>query len=198
MSFWDERFASEDYIYGEAPNAWVAACTDAFPAGGRVLSLGEGEGRNAVHLARHGLQVTALDGSAQGLAKLARLAARHDLAITPWHAMLPEVELGTASWDGVLNIYCHLPPPVRAALYPKLREALRPGGVFVAELFSPAQLAHESGGPREEAMLVTLAELVTAFPGWVQEQALETTVELDEGSYHQGPAAVTRVVFRKP
>ena len=59
---WDERYSSDDYVYGTAPNDFLVSVADRLP-GGRVLCLGEGEGRNAVWLAQRGLEVTAVDGT---------------------------------------------------------------------------------------------------------------------------------------
>ena len=67
---WDARYASQDYFYGTAPNDFLAA--HAGMIDGPVLSLAEGEGRNAVFLARRGLQVRGVDSSAVGLASEGR------------------------------------------------------------------------------------------------------------------------------
>ena len=50
--------------------------------GAKVLDLGCGDGRNAIPLARAGLNVTALDISEAGILKLSTLAEREGLAIT--------------------------------------------------------------------------------------------------------------------
>jgi len=60
--FWNTRYAAEYFVYGEAPNAFLAEVCAQIPAG-PVLCLAEGEGRNAVHLARRGHRVTAVDQS---------------------------------------------------------------------------------------------------------------------------------------
>ena len=72
--FWNQRYGTQQYIYGETPNAFVAEIASQIPAG-PVLCLAEGEGRNAVHLATLGHRVTAVDQSDVGLSKARRLAA---------------------------------------------------------------------------------------------------------------------------
>ena len=62
--FWNPRFAAGEYVYGTDANAFLREEAHRLPAGGRVLSLGEGEGRNAVFLASQGWQVTGVDASA--------------------------------------------------------------------------------------------------------------------------------------
>lgn len=66
-SFWDYRYASQNYGYGTAPTAFVAA-PNAFVAAmaaqipvGPVRCLAEGEGRNAVFFAQLGHAVTTVD-----------------------------------------------------------------------------------------------------------------------------------------
>ena len=59
---WNERFASPDYVYGTAPNDFLAEHAGLLK--GPVLSLCEGEGRNGVFLASRGLEVLGVDGSA--------------------------------------------------------------------------------------------------------------------------------------
>lgn len=73
---WDERYAEPGFAYGTAPNDFLAQNVERLPAGGDVLSLAEGEGRNAVFLAQRGFRITAVDGSAVGLEKARQLAAR--------------------------------------------------------------------------------------------------------------------------
>jgi len=53
--FWDARFAESGYAYGTEPNDFLCAVLSDLPdrsRGGDALSLCEGEGRNAVFLAR--------------------------------------------------------------------------------------------------------------------------------------------------
>ncbi|MBO9541559.1 class I SAM-dependent methyltransferase [bacterium] len=197
-TFWNERFSQDTYVYGEAPNTFVADQAHLLPSGSRVLSLGEGEGRNATYLAAQGAVVTALDSSAAGFEKLRRLAEQRGVAV---EAILGDVtthDLGTERWDAILNIYCHLPSSARGPLYEAIRRALKPGGLFMTEQFSPEQLAYQSGGPKDPDMLMTLAELSSAFEGWEVLVAREEVIHLDEGPFHQGAAAVTRFIARKP
>lgn len=63
---WDERYSAEEYAYGKAPNKFLEVHYKVIPKG-KVLSLAEGEGRNAVFLAKQGYSVTAVDASQVGL-----------------------------------------------------------------------------------------------------------------------------------
>ena len=72
---WDQRFATEDFIFGQQPNEYLRAQAALLRPGSRALCVADGEGRNSVWLARQGLQVDAFDISAVGVAKARRLAA---------------------------------------------------------------------------------------------------------------------------
>ena len=59
---WDERYSAEKYAYGTTPNDFLLEKVNCIPRG-KVLSLAEGEGRNAVFLAKQGYSVTAVEAS---------------------------------------------------------------------------------------------------------------------------------------
>jgi hypothetical protein len=61
--FWDKRFADEGLAYGAAVNDFLREVAERFPAGGKIVCLAEGEGRNAIFLAQQGHAVTAVDFS---------------------------------------------------------------------------------------------------------------------------------------
>jgi len=192
MSMWDERFAGERYVYGTRPNAWLASVAGRLRAGSRILSLGEGEGRNAVWLAQQGHRVEAVDGSAVGLAKAQRLAAERGVALATTVADLAAYRPEPKSWDAVILIFLHLPPPLRAAVHAGAEAALVPGGRLVVEAFTPRQLALSSGGPRQAELLYEVATLRADFPVITWEELREEEIELDEGPLHRGRAAVVR------
>ena len=197
-AFWDNKFRPDGYTYGEAPNAFLADHVRAFPVNGEMLGLGEGEGRNAVFLAEQGFRMTAVDLSKRGLKKLEDLAAARGVSVEAVEHDLGSFEFGRDRWDGIYNIYCHLPPELRAVLYARIQGALRPGGVFLTEQFAKDQLRYDSGGPKDEQLLLDVVELQQAFSGYeVVYAAWEPTI-LDEGPLHRGLASVTRFVVRKP
>lgn len=194
MSQWDDRFSSPDYVYGTEPNRWLRAQSGVIRPGGRVLSLGEGEGRNAVWLAGQGFQVDAVDGSAVGLAKARRLAAERGVALRTEVADLDAYQPEAGAYDALVLIFVHLPPALRARVHAAGAAALRPGGVVIVEAFTPRQLGRGSGGPRQADLLAEVSTLRGDFPSvewWVLEEA---EVQLDEGPLHRGAAAVVRGV----
>lgn len=195
---WDQRYAGEGYAYGTEPNDFLVAMADRLPAGGRVLCLGEGEGRNAVWLARRGFAVTGVDASAVGLAKARRLAGAAGVAIETVHADLAGLDLGESCWDAVVSIFCHLPLPLRRRVHAGVVRALAPGGVFLLEAYTPAQLSLATGGPPDVALMMNLAELRAELAPLVIEHGLELERDIHEGLYHHGRGAVVQVLARRP
>ena len=53
-TFWDQRYAGEELVYGEASNEFLAGMADRLPVRGQALDIGAGEGRNALFLASRG------------------------------------------------------------------------------------------------------------------------------------------------
>jgi SAM-dependent methyltransferase len=193
---WDQRFAVPDYVYGTEPNAFVAAMAGEIPAG-PVLCLAEGEGRNAVHLAQLGHAVTAVDQSAVGLAKAARLAAARGVPLTTVVADLASYAIAPAAWSGIVSTFAHLPPPLRRAVHANVVAGLRPGGVFILEAYTPAQLALGTGGPKDAELCLTLAGLRPELAGLEFVVARECERNVIEGTGHTGRGAVVQVVARR-
>ena len=193
---WDKRYSEPDYVYGEDPNTFLAAVADQIPPG-PVLSLGEGEGRNAAFLAGLGHAVTAVDQSAVGLAKATRLAAARGVTIHTVQADLAHFVIEPGVWAGIVSISCHLPSPIRVPLHRAVVAGLRPGGVFVLEAYTPAQLGRGTGGPENPDMMPTLADLRRELPGLDFTHAAEVERDITEGRYHTGRAAVVQIVARR-
>lgn len=191
-AFWDERFSGPQLAYGEAPNDFLVEVTARLPRG-RALSLGEGEGRNAMHLARQGYAVTALDASSAGLARARARAEAAGLRIETVHTDLSTYALEPASWDVIVSVFCHLPMPLRRAVHRAAAKGLRPGGAFVLEAYTPAQLAHGTGGPKDVSLLYTLDDLREDLAGLSFEIAVEKEREIHEGVLHNGMSAVVQV-----
>ncbi len=194
---WDERFAGEEYLYGTAPNRWLEAQAARFKPGSRILSLGEGEGRNGVWLATQGHRVEAVDGSSVGLEKARRLAAARGVMIQTNVAELDQFLPAPGAYDALVLIFVHLPPPLRAVVFPRAQAALAPGGVILLEVFTPRQLAFNSGGTRQVEALYEPEAVRLAFPGITWEVLREEEIDLDEGPLHRGKAAVLRGLGRR-
>lgn len=192
-SFWDSRYGQDDYAYGIEPNDFLRAEAGRIPPG-RVLCLAEGEGRNAVYLAGLGYQVTAVDYSIEGLRKAERLARARGLAIELVHADLADYAPPAGAFSGVVSIWAHLPLPVRRQVHGQMRTTLTVGGCLLVEAYTPAQLAHGTGGPRDVSMLYTLDAVRAELSGLDLVVAREVEREVHEGEFHDGRSATLQVV----
>ena len=195
-AFWNSRYAVAHYVYGEPANAFVAAMAPQIPRG-PVLCLAEGEGRNAVHLAALGYRVTAVDQSDVGLAKARRLAKTRGVEIDTVTADLGNYDISPNAWAGIIATFAHLPPPVRREVHARAVRGLQPGGVFLLEAYTPAQLALGTGGPKSPELLMTLASLREELAGLDFLVAQEIERDVIEGDYHQGRGAVVQVLARR-
>lgn len=195
--FWNERYANPHYIYGTKPNDHVAAMAGQIPAG-PVLCLAEGEGRNAVFLAARGHAVTAVDLSAEGIAKAVALAAASGVTLTTHVADLAAFSITPATWSGIVATWAHLPQPLRRNVHAAVVAGLKPGGVFILEAYTPAQIAYGTGGPQDPALCMTLADLREELAGLELLVARECERDVHEGTGHTGRAAVVQIFGRKP
>ena len=193
---WDRRYSTETYAFGTEPNDFLVEVAPLIPLG-RVLCLAEGEGRNAVWLAAKGYEVTAVDASAPGLAKAEALARARGVRIAAVKTDLADCVIRPGSWAGIVAIFAHLPPQLRRSVHRAAAKGLVPGGVFVLEAFTPAQVACGTGGPSQPELLYRLGDLIDDLEGLELVIGRELERELLEGVYHTGRSAVVQVLARR-
>jgi SAM-dependent methyltransferase len=193
---WDARYNTEEYVYGTAPNDFLKENYQQIPKG-KVLCLAEGEGRNAVFLAKQGYEVTAVDSSEVGLNKAQKLADENGVNITTVHADLAKYELGTEKWDGIVSIFCHLPKKIHEDLHMRVVNALKHQGIFLLEAYRPEQLELGTGGPPVKAMMMTEDDLTDELDGLHFLLIQEIEREVHEGSLHNGLGAVVQLIARR-
>jgi cyclopropane fatty-acyl-phospholipid synthase-like methyltransferase len=192
---WDQRYAVDEYIYGTEPNSFLAEHAGMLK--NPVLSLAEGEGRNAVFLASLGLEVHAVDGSNVGLAKAQALARSRGVEIQTEVADLGVFEPAANYYGSVVSIFAHLPSAIREKLYPLVEQCLKPGGIILLEAYSKDQLARDTGGPKDADMLMTQSKIEGEFPHCEPILLCELEREVCEGIYHTGVASVVQFIGRK-
>lgn len=194
---WDQRYDTSEYVYGTAPNDFLASVVGKIPRG-RTLCIAEGEGRNAVFLAEHGHDVVAIDASAVGLDKAVRLARERGVVIETQVADLAEFDIEPGSWDAIVSIFAHVPPAIRKPLHRKIVKGLRPGGMLVLEAYTPEQIRLGTGGPPVAEMTMSLQDLRVELEGLGFRHAAELQRDVVEGKYHTGEGAVVQVIAVKP
>ena len=195
---WQKRFAATDYVFGEAPNAFLARQQSLLPKSGKALAVADGEGRNGVWLAEQGLDVLSLDFSSNAQAKARALAAKRGVQITTELADLLTYRWPTAAYDVIAAVFIQIMGPTdRARVFAGIAQALKPGGLLLLEGYTPKQIQYGTGGPKEPENMYTQHLLEQAFAGFKERRIDEYDVELREGSGHGGMSAVIDLVARK-
>ncbi|MCA9088150.1 MAG: class I SAM-dependent methyltransferase [Planctomycetaceae bacterium] len=192
---WNQRYAGDEFVYGTEPNSFLVEHAGRLT--GPVLSLAEGEGRNAVYLASLGLDVLGVDSSDVGLAKAQALADSRGVTIRTEVADLETFEPAENAYGAVVSIWAHLPSRIRSRLYPLLERSLKPGGIILLEAYTVDQLARETGGPKDADMLLTRSKIEREFPNLETVLLREIDREVQEGSYHAGLSSVVQFIGRK-
>lgn len=105
---------------------------------GRALDLGCGEGRDAIHLARRGYSVTAVDISAVGLAKLGADAKKEGVPVECQQVDVRSFPFQTLRFDVIVarTILDHLPQTDARKLADKMTTALAHNGLLFTTVFT--------------------------------------------------------------
>jgi SAM-dependent methyltransferase len=197
---WDQRYNEEGFAYGSDPNDFLKSEYFRIPQGGRVLCLAEGEGRNAVFLAKQGYAVTAIDQSSVGLEKAKNHAIENGVEISTIVADLANYDLGSEIWDGIVSISAHVPPGLRKKLHGQVVNSLNKGGVFILEAYTERHIEMDGIGgppPSQKEMFMSLKELKSELNGLDFAFGAEVERNISEGKYHQGESAVVQIVACK-
>jgi len=198
FKMWETRFSGDDYLFGTAPNAFLASCRDLLPKQGRALSIADGEGRNGVFLAECGLSVLSVDFSPTAQAKANRLAAARGVTIETERA-----DLLDWSWPSDLDViagifFQFVEPEQRPGVFRAIRDALKPGGLLLIQGYRPKQLVYKTGGPSRAESLYTRELLEDAFGDFDNLSIREHDSEIVEGSGHAGMSALIDLIGWKP
>ena len=115
-----------------SPNAFLVEVVKGIKPGGRALDVGAGMGRNALHLASLGWDVTGIDLSAQGLAIMKANAEKAGLKVKAVKTSYVDFDFGRERWDLVVMILSWAPVEDIGFLA-RLKASVRPGGHIVFE-----------------------------------------------------------------
>lgn len=151
---WDARWADGSYTARPEHSPFLDRWLGHVPRG-RALDLACGTGRNALHLARQGFDVTAIDVSGVAIER-ARAAAEAEGLDIAWRvADLDEVDLG-GPWDLVTVIRYRNP-----GLWPRVAASLSPRGWVLVEHHMRTSLP--AAGPSSDTFRLAPQELLAAF-----------------------------------
>ena len=194
---WNDRFSDKTYLYGTEPNDFLKEKHHHIPAKGRVLCIGEGEGRNAVYLAQQGYEVTALDASIVGLEKTKQLAQQKNVNVKTQHIDLAHYEFTPNHWDAVVSIFCHLPPQLRQKVHQAIPLTLKSNGVMLLEAYRPPQLELGTGGPKDPALFYSYEMIANDLQALTPLFLASVMRHIKEGVGHDGLSATVQFVGQK-
>lgn len=200
-AFWSERYRSvgEDYLFGTAPSRFLASRAELLGGLGDVLTVADGEGRNAVWLAEQGCRVTATEISPVALEKAARLARGRHVEVNFVQADLLDWAWPEAAFDAVVGVFIQfVGPGERQALFTGMKQTVRPGGLLLLHGYTPKQLDYRTGGPSAVENLYTSALLRESFADWEILELREYEETITEGAGHSGLSALIDLVARRP
>jgi SAM-dependent methyltransferase len=196
---WEGRFSVADYIFGTAPNYFLASCKPLLPRSGRALAVADGEGRNGVWLAEQGLDVLSIDFSPSAQHKARALAKERGVTVAVERADVHNWGYPEATFDVVVEILTQFSSPAeRAQKWAGMRRTLKPGGLLIIQGYTPEQLRYGTGGPKQVENLYTPTMLEEAFGDFRDLSIVEETREIHEGTQHSGMSAVINLTGRKP
>jgi SAM-dependent methyltransferase len=182
---WDKRYR-EQGVESRTPHAFLTGLASVLPRKGRALDVAGGSGRNAIWLARHGLDVTLVDISREGLA-----LARSEAAAAGVHLELALSDLETeplpaGPFDVVFSANF-----LRRALFAEFPRVLAPGGLLV---FVQPTRKNLERNPRPPApFLLDDAELPRLIQGLEIEAYEEAWFPSSDGQRHEA-----HLLARKP
>lgn len=154
---WEERYATQEYVYGKEPTEFLRENVELLPKG-KALVLAMGEGRNAVFLAQKGFEVEGCDISTHALEKARRLAQERGVSLKAFQADLEDYQLPRQTYDVVTCFYY-----LQRDLIPQMKKALKPGGVIIMETYTKDNLKYGFNGPKNPEYLLDTNELLRLF-----------------------------------
>ena len=188
-AYWDDRFQAPAYAYGEAPNDFLRWAAPQVKLG-KAVSLCEGEGRNAVFLAKMGFEVTAVDFSRVGLNKAKALADLHKVNLNCVVADMKDFVLANNAWDLVVSVFAQPDADIRRRLYAQLGLSLKPGGAFILESKVNGEGPAANRYPGLDTLVQDIQPLEVSFSNQGER-------ELNEGSYHVGLHTTAQILAFK-
>ena len=133
---WDNRYRSNEYVYGTEPNAFYKQALNEYKLRGKILLPAEGEGRNAVYAAKRGMEVVAFDISEEGKKKALQLAKKENVPIRYEVGNFLSMGLVKEKFDAAALIFAHFPPNVLSFYHQKIASMIKAEGFVILEGFS--------------------------------------------------------------
>lgn len=197
-NFWDEVYAETHYVFGTAPNAFLASQQALLKPGQRALAVADGEGRNGVWLAEQGLDVLSVEYSVPAVKKARKLAQERGVTLAFEVADVLNWNWPQQAYDVVAAIFVQFAAPEqRTRLFAHMQAALKPGGLLILQGYTPKQITYKTGGPSAVENMYTTALLRDAFAEMNIVHLAEHEEFISEGTKHHGMSALIDMVAVK-
>ncbi|HMC12856.1 MAG TPA: class I SAM-dependent methyltransferase [Gallionellaceae bacterium] len=195
---WDERYSTEDYIFGTEPNVFLVSQRHLLKPGMSCLAVADGEGRNGVWLAQNGLQVLSVEASPVALQKAQKLATQRGVTVGFEQTDLAQWQWGENRFDVVAAIFIQFAPPALCEqMFGHIKRCLKPGDLLLLQGYTPRQLEYGTGGPPVAENMYTGDLLRAAFGDMQILHLREHDDVVHEGNGHHGMSALIDMAARK-
>ncbi|GAB3044154.1 class I SAM-dependent methyltransferase [Virgibacillus ainsalahensis] len=194
---WDSSFSDEDFVYGERENVFIHDMRDLIPDHSKVGCFAEGEGRNAVYLAKLGHDITTYDQSTIGLEKTKKLASQNHVDVETVMIDLTNEKVKTNQFDAAIMVFGHVPKTDQPFLLENMIDSVKPGGYVIFEVYSKDQLEYQTGGPPSLDMLYDPVEILDWINNYKCIHFYYGEAIRDEGKRHVGLGHVIQAVIKK-
>lgn len=194
---WDNSFSDEDFVYGEKENVFIHEKSGIIPVQSNIGCFAEGEGRNAVYLAKLGHDVTAYDQSKIGLEKTKTLARKNNVSVETVAIDLTKEKVKADQFDAAIMVFGHVPKQEQEFLIKNMVDSVKSGGYVIFEVYSEAQLNYQTGGPQNLDMLYHPTEILDWISDYKCLHFYYGEAMRNEGKRHVGLGHVIQVVIKK-
>ncbi|MDQ0174997.1 class I SAM-dependent methyltransferase [Bacillus chungangensis] len=194
---WNKFFNSKEYMYGEEPNVFIQQQAFRLEKCQKVIAFAEGEGRNAVFLAKRGHKITAIDYADSGLQKTKKLAQKYAVDVRTKKVDLLVDSVPSEKYDAAIMVFGHFHRDAQKMIFKKMKNAIKPKGIIMLEVYSKDQLNYGTGGPANLDMLYEPKDILTWCEGHEVIHFFYGEQERVEGKAHTGLAHVIQLVLRK-
>ena len=198
---YDSRYAGKELYWGSKPSAIcdrvieLVCPTDGFRP--KLLDLGCGEGRNAIHFAKNGFEVVGIEASNAGLETMQHRARELGVEILGIQADMLTYEIDD-EYDVIFSTGTlhYLPPDIRDARFAHFKAVTRPNGVNVHSVFVAKPFIPESPDAEPTAHSFKSGELLTYYWDWKILHCAENIFDCNSsGVPHRH--ACNRIIARK-
>lgn len=194
---WDEQYEENQFTYGKTVNAFIKEKNDLFPSNSKIACFAEGEGRNAVHLAKLGHQVTAYDISSVGLKHAHLLADENNVTIETIEADLTKDNSISELYDGAIMVFGQIGKAKQETFFSNMIDSVKPDGYIMLEVYSEVQLNYHTGGPNHKKFLYDPIDVLKWINDFHCVHFYYGEMRREEGYRHTGMSHVIQAIIQK-